>query len=76
MSTSSLQLHTVKAFNGLTIALYFTEKTIVKPCSHISAMASDEGFATSATGLRYMRTLMNYIGDGRRPSAIKSQKTK
>ena len=35
-----------------------------------------EGFGTSATGLRYMRAPMNYIGDGRRSSAIKSQKTK
>ena len=48
----------------------------LKPSSHISAMVGDEGFATSATGLRYMRTPMNYIGDGRRSSAIKSQKTK
>ena len=31
--------------------------------SHISAMVGDEGFPTSATGLRYMRTPMNYIGD-------------
>ena len=49
---------------------------VFKPSSHISAMVGDEGFATSATGLRYMRTSMNYIGDGRRSSAIKSQKTK
>ena len=51
---------------------------VVKHSSHIPAMVGDEGFAKSATGLRHMRTPtgMNYIGDGRRSSAIKSQKTK
>ena len=39
-------------------------------------MVGDEGFTTSATGLRYMRTPMNYISDGQRSSAIKSQKIK
>ena len=55
---------------------YLLYYCIILYCILLHCMVSDEGFATSATGLRYVRTPMNYIGDGRRSSAMKSQETK